>query len=66
MSELSEDEAENLLAHVTKSEQYAYIKIETVCGNTIPIIHALLTEVCGDATQDKSDKDGINVLGKRE
>ncbi len=52
MLELSEDEAENFSAHVKKSEQHAY-KIETLCGNTAPIIHTLLKEVCENATRDR-------------
>ncbi len=32
MSELSEDEAENFSAHITQSNQGAYIKIETLRG----------------------------------
>ncbi len=54
MSELSEDEAENFLAHVAKFEQCVYIKIKTLCDNTDPIIHASLKEVCGNATLDRS------------
>ncbi len=33
---VSEDEAENFSARVTKSEQCAYIKIETLADNTVP------------------------------
>ncbi len=54
MSELSKDEAENFWAHVIKSEQCAYIKIETWYGNTVAIIHALLKEVCGNETLNRS------------
>ncbi len=54
MSELSKNETENFPAYVTKFEQCAYIKIKTLCSNTVPIIHASLKEVCGNATLDKS------------
>ncbi len=54
MSELSEGEAENVSAYVTKSKQRAYIKIETLCGDTVPIIQASLKEVYGKATLDRS------------
>ncbi len=53
MSELSEDEAENFSAHVIKFEQWVYIKIETLCGITVPVNYALLKEVCGNATLDR-------------
>ncbi len=49
MLELSKDEAKNFSAQVTQSKQHAYIKIETLHGNTVSIIHALLKEVCGNA-----------------
>ncbi len=54
MSELSKDGAENFSAHVTKSEQHAYIKIKTLCRKTVPIIHTLLKEVCGIEMLDTS------------
>ncbi len=54
MSELSKDEAENFSAHATKFEKCAYIKIETGCGNSVPIIHASLKEVYGNTTLDRS------------
>ncbi len=54
MSELSKDGAKNFLAYVTKYNQCAHIKIETLYGNTVPIIHTSLKEVCGNATLDRS------------
>ncbi len=53
-SELSEDEAEYFSTYVTQSEQCAYIRIETLCGNTVPTIHILLKEICGNATLDRN------------
>ncbi len=50
MSELPEDEAENFSVHVIKSKHCVYIKIKTLCGNTVPIIHTSLKEICGNAT----------------
>ncbi len=38
------------MAHITKSKQHAYIKIKTLCGNTVTIIYASLKKVCGNAT----------------
>ncbi len=54
MSLLSEDETENFSAHITKSEQWAYMKIETLRGNTALIIHASLKEVCRNVTLNRS------------
>ncbi len=54
MSGLSKDETENFSAHITKSEWSAYIKIETLHGNTVPFIHASLKEACGNATMNRS------------
>ncbi len=48
-----EDETENLSAYVMEFGQCAYIRIETLCGNKIPINHALLKEVYGNATLDR-------------
>ncbi len=36
------------------SVQSVYIKVKTLCNNTVPIIHASLKEVCGNATLDRS------------
>ncbi len=55
MSESSEDDAENFSAHIRKSKQRAYIKIETLYGNMVSIIHASLKEVCRNATLDRSN-----------
>ncbi len=49
-----QNKAENFSAHVTESEQPTYIKVETLCGNAVPIIHTLLKEVCGNITLDRS------------
>ncbi len=53
MLELSEYEAENFLARVTKSEQHAYIKIKTLHDSTVPVTHTLLKDVCRNATLDR-------------
>ncbi len=42
------------IKNVTKSKQFAHIKIETLWGSTVPIIHTLLKEICGNATLNSS------------
>ncbi len=64
MSELSEDEAKNFSAHITKSKQRASIEIETLCGNTVPISHALLKDICGNGTL--KDVASFKVMGGGE
>ncbi len=59
---MSKAAAENFSANVTKSEQYSYIKIETLCGNIVCIIYTPLKEVCGNATMDRST---VQQLHKR-
>ena len=39
---------------VTKDDQRAYIKIETLCGKTTTEIYSSLMEVCGVETVDRS------------
>ena len=39
---------------VTKDDQCAYIKIETICRKTPTEIHSSLMEVCGVETVDRS------------
>ncbi len=67
MSELSEDKKENFSLHVTKSDQPAYIKIETLCGNIVSINHTWLKEVCGNATLNRSNiKQWHKCFGERK
>ncbi len=42
-----------LLAHIMKFEQHAHVNIKTLRGNTASLIHALLKEVCGNATLNR-------------
>ncbi len=46
MSDSSEEDQETYSGRVTKKELQAYIKIEYVRGNTVPIIAANLCEAC--------------------
>ncbi len=54
MSDLFKDEAENFSSHVTNFKQREYIKIETLCCNTVPIIHTLLKAISKNAVLDGS------------
>ncbi len=54
MLELPEDEVEHFVTYIIKSKQRTHIKIETLHGNTVPITHVSLKEVCGNATLDRS------------
>lgn len=54
MCESDNESENNSSAYIYVFEQRAYIKIETICGKTVPEIHAALNEVCGTDTVDRS------------
>jgi transposase len=47
-------EEENDSGQISHSDQWSYIKIETLWGKTPTEIHNALHEVCGDSVVDRS------------